>query len=394
MVARTTTSDDAGVSTQFTVSERKLIKSKWFAENGKEGFYDEFLLFARSKRLSPLTREVLPLFFWDGKSRQFRMTPYTSIDGMRLIADRSKQYAGSDDYLYDGELSQYDFLNQFPQADARPKTATVTVYKMLDGVRCPFTATASCETYYPGPGKPSWSRKGMGLHMLGKCAESLALSKAFPGELSGLYIAEEMDQATTRKPWTDLETRQAPATLASRIESDPGNGSDSPPAAKEPEDTDEVDWSDGKVFKARFYEALTARGIGHDKAKLVAGAEARNNKLKNYASASPEQRESLVAKVLGGAMDGFAQVKAAEEGGGDEQHIEDENFCVKFWMEHAGIDAAAAIEEMSVAVERTTKSSLTFADMTADQMKTWRETLTKHGEVFVAKWHKSCTKEG
>ena len=149
------------------------------------------------------------------------------------------------------------------------------------------------------------------------------------------------------------------------------------------------------MFKARFYEALTARGIGHDKAKLVAGAEARNNKLKNYASASPEQRESLVAKVLGGAMDGFAQVKAAEEGGGDEkQHIEDENFCVKFWMEHAGIDAAAAIEEMSVAVERTTKSSLTFADMTADQMKTWRETLTKHGEVFVAKWHKSCTKEG
>ena len=107
----------------------------------------------------------------------------TSIDGYRLIADRTGKYAGSDDPEFVGDPD-----------GKHPLTAFVTVYKMLDGQRCPFSATARWSEYYPGDkGGQMWQK--MPYLMLGKCAEALALRKAFPAELSGLYTGEEMAQA-------------------------------------------------------------------------------------------------------------------------------------------------------------------------------------------------------
>jgi hypothetical protein len=87
-----------------------------------------------------------------------------------------------------------------------PAKATVTVYKAVAGQRCPFTATARWDEYYPGGKKGSQWHK-MPYLMLGKCAEALALRKAFPKLLSGMYVAEEMDQA---------QAEAAPAVKASK----------------------------------------------------------------------------------------------------------------------------------------------------------------------------------
>ncbi len=50
-----------------------------------------------------------------------------------------------------------------------------------------------CQTTRDGSPTSMWAR--MGDVMIGKCSESLALRKAFPAELSGLYTREEMMQA-------------------------------------------------------------------------------------------------------------------------------------------------------------------------------------------------------
>ena len=103
------------------------------------------------------------------------------IDGYRSIADRTGLYAGSDDYIFDDEKN--------------PSKATVTVYKLVNGIRCPFTASARMSEYKPKDEKMAFMWNKMPNLMLGKCSESLALRKAFPNELSGTYTDEEMHQA-------------------------------------------------------------------------------------------------------------------------------------------------------------------------------------------------------
>jgi phage recombination protein Bet len=108
------------------------------------------------------------------------ITAQTGIDGFRLAAQRAGGYAGSDDAVF-----EYG-------PDKKPTKAVVTVYKMVDGQRCPFTASARIEEYYQAAGG-QWDRM---VHvMLAKCAEALALRKAFPAELSALRSDEEMHQA-------------------------------------------------------------------------------------------------------------------------------------------------------------------------------------------------------
>jgi len=109
-----------------------------------------------------------------------KYTPVIGIDFMRTRAADSGEYAGSDDAAFTGKQKADDWA------------ATVTVWRIVQGQRCAFTATARWSEYKPDAAH-MWAR--MPHTMLAKCAEALALRKGFPRQLAGLYAQEEMAQA-------------------------------------------------------------------------------------------------------------------------------------------------------------------------------------------------------
>jgi phage recombination protein Bet len=150
-----------------------------------------FLQVAKLKRLDPFTGQIHVVKRWDSGLGKEKMTVQTGIDGYRVIASRTRDLAGTDDAIYDSEDGEH------------PNWAKVTVYRYgRNDDRIPYTATARWNEYVQmykdkqtGEQRPNRMWKTMPFLMLGKVAEALALRKAFPDELSGVYTNEEMDQA-------------------------------------------------------------------------------------------------------------------------------------------------------------------------------------------------------
>lgn len=141
-----------------------------------------FLYQCQRTGLDPLSKQIHFIKRWNEKLNREEGTIQTGIDGYRSIADRTGQYAGSDDAVFRGPEDE-------------PVAATVTVWRIVQGQRVSFTATAWWKEYFPTKEKQQFFWKKMPHGQLAKCAEALALRKAFPQQLSGVYTHEEMQQA-------------------------------------------------------------------------------------------------------------------------------------------------------------------------------------------------------
>lgn len=143
-----------------------------------------FIQLARQMGLSPERRQIY-LIGRNNKSGGKTWSIQTGIDGYRSTAAKTGDYAGSDSAVFEWSDQPTTFGKRIP------RTATVTVYRFVHGVRCPFSASAIWDEYNAGVNQ--WL--SMPSVMLAKCAEAQALRKAFPDELSGLYTDDEMSQA-------------------------------------------------------------------------------------------------------------------------------------------------------------------------------------------------------
>ncbi len=151
---------------------------------------ERYLLFhkAHALGLDPLSNHLY--LFKKGKyaDNSPKHILVTGIDGMRLGATRNPTFGGTSDVLYDEGLTHFQMV---ADERKRPRSATVVVYRVVGGVVVETQATALMSEY--DGKKYLWNTAPY--QMLGKCAEALALRKACPAELSGLYAAEEMDAA-------------------------------------------------------------------------------------------------------------------------------------------------------------------------------------------------------
>lgn len=175
---------------EWTPAQRAAL-SQLGLRGAPEGDLMVFLHHSQKTGLDPFVKQIYMIL------RSGKWAIQTGIDGYRVIAERHGQYAGPEGPWWCGEDGVWKEL----WASSEPPVAAKYLVYRKDW-RHPAVGIAHFCEYAGRTGNGSltsmWATRSAG--QLAKCAEALALRKAFPQDLGGIYTAEEMEQADNPQP--------------------------------------------------------------------------------------------------------------------------------------------------------------------------------------------------
>lgn len=165
----------------YSREKLQLIKDT-IAQGATDDELALFLYAAQRTGLDPFSKQIYCIKRYDPGVGRDVAKPQTGIDGYRLVADRTGDYMP-------GQAATFEY-----DQNGALFSATAYVKKWRHGEWHEIAATAHYAEYVQTKkdGNPNSMWKRAPHVMLAKCAEALALRRAFPAELSGVYTSDEL----------------------------------------------------------------------------------------------------------------------------------------------------------------------------------------------------------
>jgi phage recombination protein Bet len=235
-----------------------------------------FMHYCQKTGLDPFSKQIYMICRQERRGDQWidKQTIQVGIEGFRVIRDRAAERLGieveyEDTIWYDASGGEHKIWLQ----NEPPSGCTVTVLK--NGRRYPGTLRFS-EYVQSKNGSPTGKWRDAPAHQIEKCAEAFALRRAFPHDLGGVYIEEELPQ--------DLGGAPAQARRSGRVTVAEVIGRSDDPAAQDEgaedgPDADLGDWADridgiasaddGQRAEAELDEVAASGAMAPEKAEAV-----------------------------------------------------------------------------------------------------------------------------